>query len=137
MGISGGLLECPHCSNHVQDTKQEYIDCRFCGKRFKRGAIAKEKEEELRRTMVLDLSDTVTKMNAVISAGKMFGGLFLVMFIILLFSKEFGTIEILLTVSFLTNGLVWFGLSAFNSSKLEKIQSKLFDLTGGRSVFEY
>ena len=137
MAFSGALIECPYCGNHVQDTKQEYINCRFCGKSFKRGTIAKEKEEELRRNMVLDLSDEIAKMKVISSVGQVFGTIFIIFFIILLFSDVFLIIQLVLTVIFLANGvfLLAFGLS--KKSKLDKKQSKLFDLTGGRAVFEY
>ena len=89
MGVRAGLVECPHCGNHLQYTKQEYINCRFCGKSFRRGTIAKEKEEELRRNMVLDLSDDIAKMKIVSSLGLLFGVLFLILGLILLFLEVF------------------------------------------------
>jgi uncharacterized membrane protein YvbJ len=121
MGVRAGLIECPHCRNHLQDTKQEYIDCSFCGKRFKRGTIGKEKEEEMRRTMVMDLSDKIQKMKAIIFAGRIFGFLCILLGVIMLFSKEFD----------------WIGLATKNNKQMEKDQSKMFDLSGGRAVFEY
>ena len=136
MSVRAGIIKCPFCDAHLQDTRQEFIDCRYCGKRFKRGA-AKEREESLRRNMVLDLSDKIQKMKAVITAGRIFGALFIILGIIFLFSKIFELIEILITVSFIVNGLVWLAVSGVYSSKLEKTQSKMFDLTGGRAVFEY
>ena len=136
MGVRAGIIKCPECGAHLQDTKQEYIDCRHCGKRFQRGS-AKEKEEELRRTMVLDLSDKVQKMKVIISSGKMFGILFIILGIIMLFSEVFEFTEILITILFMGNGIAWFALAGVYNSKLEKIQSKMFDLTGGRAVFEY
>jgi hypothetical protein len=137
MGVRAGLIECPHCRNHLQDTKQEYIDCSFCGKRFKRGTIGKEKEEEMRRTMVMDLSDKIQKMKAIIFAGRIFGFLCILLGVIMLFSKEFELIQIILTVAFFVNGLVWIGLATKNNKQMEKDQSKMFDLSGGRAVFEY
>jgi len=106
MAMRGTLIECPHCGNHVQDTKQQYIDCRFCGKRFMRGTVAKEKEEALRRTMILDLTDSLQKKKAIILAGKIFGGLFLVLMLILLFSDEFTMTEMILTLIFTVNAIV-------------------------------
>jgi Flp pilus assembly protein TadB len=137
MAVRGGLIECPHCGNHVQDTKQEYIDCRFCGKRFKRGTVGKEKEEELRRNMVMDLSDKIQKMKAVIFAGKIVGLIFLVLGIILLFSDALTLIQILLMVIFFACAGVWLSLVWVYSNRMEKDQSKMFDLSGGRDVFEY
>jgi len=92
MGVRAGIIECPHCGNHLQDTRQEHIDCRFCGKRFKRGTVGKEKEEAMRRDMVMDLSDKIQKRKSVIFAGKVFGLLFIVMAVILLFSEEFNSL---------------------------------------------
>lgn len=135
--MPAGFIECPHCGNHVQDTKGEYINCRFCGKSFKRGTIAKEKEEEMRRQMVLDLSDDIQKIKTISGVGKLFGILFIIFGIVLLFSEVFEFFELLLTVIFLANGFVWLGLGAAYKAKLDKKQSKLFDLTGGRAVFEY
>jgi len=137
MGVRAGIIECPHCGNHLQDTKQEYIDCRFCGKRFKRGTVAKEKEEELRRTIILDLSDKIQKQKAVILSGRVFGALFLVIFFIMLFSEEFTIFEIVLTLILVINGAVWLGVASVYGKRLEKDQSKMFDLSGGRTVFEY
>lgn len=137
MGVRAGIIECPHCGNHLQDTKQEFIDCRFCGKRFKRGTVGKEKEEAMRRDMVMDLSDTIQKRKSVIFAGKVFGLLFIVMTIILLFSEEFTLVQIILTVVFLANGIGWLAIASVYNAKLQKEQSKMFDLSGGRTVFEY
>ena len=100
MGVRAGIIECPHCGNHLQDTRQEHIDCRFCGKRFKRGTVGKEKEEAMRRDMVMDLSDKIQKRKSVIFAGKVFGLLFIVMAVILLFSEEFTLIQIIFIVVF-------------------------------------
>ncbi len=136
MGVRAGIIECPFCKSHLQDTKQESIDCRFCGKRFRRGS-SKEKEEELRRTMVLELSDKTQKMKAVISTGKMVGPIFIILGSLFLFSKVFELTEMLLTVIFIVNGLAWLAIGAVYNSRLEKLQSKVFDLSGGRSVFEY
>lgn len=137
MGVRAGIIECPHCGNHLQDTRQEYIDCRFCGKRFKRGTVGKEKEEAMRRDMVMDLSDKIQRRKVVIFAGRIFGSLFIVMTIILLFSEAFSLVQIILTVVFLANGIAWLAIASVYSSKLEKEQSKMFDLSGGREVFEY
>jgi hypothetical protein len=137
MGVRAGIIECPHCGNHLQDTRQEYIDCRFCGKRFKRGTVGKEKEEAMRRDMVMDLSDKIQRRKVVIFAGRIFGSLFIVMTIILLFSEAFSLVQIILTIVFLANGIAWLGIASVYSSKLEKEQSKMFDLSGGREVFEY
>ncbi|WP_455392112.1 hypothetical protein [[Eubacterium] cellulosolvens] len=137
MGVRAGIIECPHCGNHLQDTKQEYIDCRFCGKRFKRGMVGKEKEEAMRRDMIMDLSDTIQKRKVVIFAGKVFGFLFLLLTLILMFSEAFTIEVIILTVLFLANGLAWIGIASVYNSKLQKEQSKMFDLSGGRTVFEY
>jgi uncharacterized membrane protein YvbJ len=137
MGVQAGLIACPHCGNHVQDTKQQHIDCSFCGKRFQRGTIAKEKEEEIRRTMVLDLTDSIQKKKVIILAGKIFGGLFLLLFFILLFSEAFTIFEIIIAVVLLVNGVVWLGLATAQNTKMQKEQSKMFDLSGGRDVFEY
>jgi DNA-directed RNA polymerase subunit RPC12/RpoP len=136
MAVRAGIVKCPFCSAHLQDTKQEFIDCKYCGKRFKRG-IAKEKEEELRRNMVLDLSDKVQKMKVIMSAGKIFGILFIILAVIWLFSEAFEFMEIAVFSMLIVNGVVWFAVSGFYGSKLEKTQSKMFDLTGGRGVFEY
>ena len=137
MGVRAGIIECPHCGNHLQDTKQEFIDCRFCGKRFKRGTVGKEKEEAMRRDMVMDLSDKIQKRKSVIFAGKIFGLLFIVMAVILLFSEEFTLIQIILTIAFLANGIGWLAIATVYNAKLQKEQSKMFDLSGGRTVFEY
>ena len=137
MATRAGIVVCPFCDAHLQDTKQEYIFCQFCGKNFKRGTIAKEKEEELRRNMVLDLSDSVQKMKTVSYIGMMFGALFIILGLPWLFSEIFEVTEILLMLIFFINGGVWIGLGVYYWSKLEETQSKLFDLTGGRTVFEY
>ena len=136
MGVRAGIIECPFCKSHLQDTKQEYINCKHCGKRFSRGTV-KEEEDKLRRNMVLDLSDQVQKMKALISAGKMFGAVLILLGVLLLFSNVFELYEILLTVAFLANGIVWIVIASVVSSRLEKTQSKMFDLSGGRDVFEY
>lgn len=136
MGVRAGIIKCPFCKSHLQDTRQEFIDCRFCGKRFKRGT-AKEEEEELRRNMVLDLSDKVNKMKTIISAGKIFGLIFLLFGVLMLFSRIFDFMELIITVAFFTCCGVWFGIMAVYGKKMEKTQSKLFDLSGGRDVFEY
>jgi hypothetical protein len=137
MGVQAGIIECPHCGNHLQDTKQETMDCRFCGKRFNRGTIGKEKEEAMRRDMLLDLTDKVQKYKVIILAGKIFGALFLAFTIIFMFAEELTMIEIGLLIAFLVNGFVWLGLASKYSAQLQKDQSKLFDLSGGRQVFEY
>ena len=137
MGVRAGIIECPHCGNHLQDTKQEYMDCRFCGKRFKRGTVGKEKEEAMRREMLLNLSDKIQKMKTIVLAGKIFAFLFLMLTLILLFSDEFDLIQILLTVGFIANAIVWLAISSVYNSRLQKDQSKMFDLSGGRTVFEY
>lgn len=136
MGVRAGIIKCPSCGAHLQDTRQEHIDCRYCGKRFTRGA-AKHKEEELRRNMILDLSDNVQKMKAVISAGKIFGAIFIFLGVIWLFSKVFEFTEIMITSLFFINGIVWLAIAGVYNSKLDKTQSKMFDLTGGRAAFEY
>ncbi len=136
MGIESGLIECPFCKSHLQDTKQEYVDCRYCGKRFRRGST-KEKEEELRRTMVLELADKTQKMKVVISAGKMVGPIFIIFGVLFIFSNVFELFELLLMVIFIANGVAWMAISAVYSSRLEKLQSKMFDISGGRAVFEY
>ena len=136
MAVRAGLIKCPFCSSHLQDTKQEYIDCKYCGKRFRRGS-AKEKEEEMRRKMVLDLSDDIQKMKATVFAGKIFGGFLLIFGALWLFSNVFEMIEIILTALFFGNGIAWLAIAGFYSKKLDKTQSKMFDLTGGRAAFEH
>ena len=137
MGVRAGIIECPHCGNHLQDIKQEYIDCRFCGKRFKRGTLGKEKEESMRRDMVMDLSDKIQKRKVLVFAGKVFGFLFIVLTVILLFSEAFTLFQIILTVIFLANGIAWLAIASVQNTKLQKEQSKMFDLSGGRTLFEY
>ncbi len=136
MGVRAGIIKCPFCNAHLQDTRQEFIDCRYCGKRFRRGS-AKDKEEELRRNMVMDLSDQVQKMKVIMTSGRMFGAILLILGVIMLFSEVFEFFEILITVLFMGNGIAWLVVSGIYGSKLEKTQSKMFDLTGGRDVFEY
>ena len=137
MAVRAGIVECPHCGNHLQDTRQEFIDCRFCGKRFKRGTLGKEKEEQLRRDMLLDLSDKIQKEKVIIFTGRIFGAVFLIFFILYLFSEALYIFEIILIIAFLVNGIAWLSLSAVFGRRLEKDQSKMFDLSGGRAVFEY
>jgi uncharacterized Zn-finger protein len=136
MAVRAGLIKCPFCTAHLQDTKQEFIDCKYCGKRFKRGA-AKDKEEELRRNMVLDLSDKIQKMKVIISASKIFGGLFILLGVIWLFSEVFEFFEIMVTSLMFINGIVWLAIYGTYNSKLDKTQSKMFDLSGGRAAFDY
>jgi hypothetical protein len=136
MSVRAGIIKCPFCGSHLQDTKQEFISCKYCSKRFRRGS-AKEKEEEMRRTMVLDLSDDIQKMKAIIFSGKVFGSFLMIFGAIWLFSNVFEIIEIMITALFLGNGIAWLAVAGFYGRKLEKTQSKMFDLTGGRAAFEY
>ena len=71
------------------------------------------------------------------SAGKMFGALFIILAVIWLFSEAFEFMEIIVFSMLIVNGIVWFAVSGVYGSKLEKTQSKMFDLSGGRDVFEY
>ena len=137
MAVRAGIIECPDCNAHLQDTRQEYMTCHKCGNRFNRATVAKEKEGAVRRKMILDLSDSTKKMKVIGMYGKMFGAFFIILGIIWLFSEIFGLVEIILTVVFFVNGIAWIGIGLSYGSKLEKTQSKLFDLTGGRAMFDY
>ncbi len=87
--------------------------------------------------MVLDLSDNIQKMKAVISVGRMFGAVFILFGVIWLFSEIFQFMEILITSILFGTGIVWLAIAGSYGKKLEKTQSKMFDLTGGRAAFEY
>ena len=85
--------------------------------------------------MILDLSDKLQKMKAVVFAGKIVGSMFFILGIILLFSEAFTFMEILLTVLFFGCGGVWLGLMYKTGAQMEKDQSKMFDLSGVRDVY--
>ena len=137
MAVQTTVIKCPFCNQNLSDTKQEFIICSFCGKRFKRGTIHKEKEELIRRNMILNLNDEIKKQKAVKRIGTSIGIVFIIIGMFLHFSSVFETMEIILFVIFLALGFVWIGVGVVNGNKFRKNQSKLFDLTGGREVFDY
>jgi hypothetical protein len=137
MAVKTVVIKCPFCNQHLGDTKQEWIICTFCGKRFKRAEIQKAKEEEMRRNLILDLNDEIKKEKTGKKIGYTIGGLFFVFAMALQFMQVFEIIEWLLFIIMIVIGLVWIGFGVKNANKFKENQSKLFDLTGGREMFDY
>ncbi len=137
MAVQTTVIKCPFCNQHLSDTKQEYITCQFCGKRFKRAEIQKAAEEEMRRNLILDLNDEVKRQKTIKKVGYGIGILFLIFGMILHFSSVFEVMEWILFLIFIIFGFVWIGIGVVNARKFKTNQSKMFDLTGGREVFDY
>ncbi len=137
MGVQTVVIKCPFCNQHLSDTKQEWIICNFCGKKFKRAEIQKAKEEEMRRNMILDLNDQIKKEKTSKKVGYTIGALFFVFAMAMQFLQVFEIIEWLLFLVMIGIGFVWIGFGVKNARKFKQNQSKLFDLTGGREMFDY
>lgn len=137
MAVQTTIIKCPFCNQHLADTKQEHVTCQFCGKRFKRSEIQKAAEEEMRRNMILDLNDEIKRQKTIKKIGYGIGMVFIALAMTLHFSSVFETNEWILFVIMIVLGFAWIGLGVTNATKFKKNQSKLFDLTGGREVFDY
>ena len=94
MGVQTVVIKCPFCNQHLSDTKQEWIICNFCGKKFKRAEIQKAKEEEMRRNMILDLNDQIKKEKTSKKVGYTIGALFFVFAMAMQFLLVFEITEI-------------------------------------------
>jgi len=137
MAVKTVVIKCPFCNQHLSDTKQEWIICTFCGKRFKRAEIQKAKEEEMRRNMILDLNDQIKKEKTGKKVGYAIGGIFFVLAMAMQFLQVFEIMEWILFLVMIVVGFVWIGFGVKNARKFKENQSKLFDLTGGREMFDY
>ena len=107
MGVQTVVIKCPFCNQH------------------------------LRRNMILDLNDQIKKEKTSKKVGYTIGALFFVFAMAMQFLQVFEIIEWLLFLVMIGIGFVWIGFGVKNARKFKQNQSKLFDLTGGREMFDY
>lgn len=128
------LINCPFCRREVEDTKAPVIQCKWCGKKFRRVQVFNEDEKALRQGMIIDLSLEMSKYKTMRVVGVLMGFVTLIIAVIFLFSEEFPVWMWGLVGAGAACTAGWWVVSFLNDRKYNETQSKLFDLSGGRRV---
>jgi hypothetical protein len=134
MAPTQGKINCPFCSRELDDSKEPYIQCRFCGKKFRRLDIFNDDEKSMRQSLIIDLSTEMSKLRITKNVASVIGTLCLLCAVIILFAEEALLVHWLLIAFFVLLTIVWWVVSFINGMKYNQNQSKLFDLSGGRRI---
>jgi hypothetical protein len=123
------MIKCGNCGRMLEDTFQEHIICRYCGKKTNREEALSNSEEEIRRRVIWDISDNIRKYKLMRNVGFGIGPVLLFIAFLFLFSNVFTLYIQLIFVATLGLGCAWLFVGYIASRNLEGGMGKMFDLS--------
>lgn len=125
----------------LEDTGMDKYTCRYCGKTMGREELGNQPEEFRRRLSVQTLTATIKRSKDVkVASYGLAAGLLVISTVFLLFETGYDApfLELILLVALYASGIVWLVIGFVASRQLDRDKSKMFDITGGRSIdFKY
>ncbi|MCD6110787.1 MAG: hypothetical protein J7K08_03810 [Thermoplasmata archaeon] len=101
------MVKCPRCGKMILDTGGETVTCKYCGALLPRSEIEEQRDEELERKLeIVRLKWEIDALKTKARVTQIFGVVFFVIGVAMLFADVFQVLQIVLTLLLLVSGVV-------------------------------